>query len=289
MAENIDHEIAAVFFDNNALFKKTSSDPALVQILGTSLAVPPGYIYKGTMNCTSSSSTVVNCNSVICWANSGDTITVPAAMQKNIAQTWVIGTGGGFAPSLNAANVLANVSITGIHAHAIIVNGVHDIYFDTSVIANNAPAGTTAYRRIGSLYIPGTGKIYQFIQTGDRFDYFLLLNAIAGFQASNLLTPAGTPPGIRCIGLFSGYIQSTNGGNAVFVQFDDPLVRGSGKILIQTGTFGTTSGTIQTFQIELPTDYLGNIYMFNGGSGAGAAFNLGIWGYRDRRGQDGDL
>ena len=280
-------QYSTVFYANNTLFKEATSDNGVVvPILGTSLAVPPGYIYNGTMNCTSTSSTVVNCNSVVCWANSGATITVPSSMQKNVAQTWVIGTGGGLAPGINATTLFANVSGHGIHAHAIINHGVHDIYFDSSPIAANAPAGTTAYRRIGSVYVPGTKFIYPFIQFGDRFDYITQL-PVAGTYVGGGLFFVGIPSGIRVVGIYQVFIFSANNGNLVVQFFDDPFIQ-QDRYSFETGSSGTVTGSGYQCTFEIPTDYFGNIWS-GGASGSGNLFNMQTNGYLDRRGQDGDI
>ena len=83
---------------------------------------------------------------------------------KSTAGVWASGSGShGMGTGLTIANS------TWYHVFAIINAGSADVYFDTSVTAANAPASTTAFRRIGSFVTDGSGHIVPFAQVGDRF------------------------------------------------------------------------------------------------------------------------
>ena len=98
-----------------------------------------------------------------------------SAMTKSTAGTWVAGNNqNGMGTGLTIANT------TWYYVFEILNAGAIDIYFDTSVTAANAPAGTTKSRRIGSFLTNGSAQIVSFIQNGNRFDWAVLTAALAG-------------------------------------------------------------------------------------------------------------
>lgn len=129
------------------------------------------------------------------------------AFTKSIAGTWVAGSaangmGSGLTATLN----------TWYHVFAIIVGGVADIYFDTSITAANKPASTTAFRRIGSIRLDGSVHILPFSQTADRFDWVTPVveyNGTPGVTTAVTVTLAGVPPGVAVQALLSGIISDT--------------------------------------------------------------------------------
>ena len=87
-----------------------------------------------------------------------------SAITKSTAGSWSVGSGqNGMGTGLSIS------SSTWYHVFAIINSGVADAYFDTSVTAANAPSGTTAFRRIGSILTDGSAHILGFIQRYDLF------------------------------------------------------------------------------------------------------------------------
>ena len=86
------------------------------------------------------------------------------AFTKSTAGTWAAGTGNN---GMGAGLTIA--ASTWYHVFAIINAGTADVYFDTSVTAANAPASTTAYRRIGSFLTDSSAYILAFVQVDDTF------------------------------------------------------------------------------------------------------------------------
>ncbi len=86
---------------------------------------------------------------------------------KQIDATWAVGTAaGGLSSSLTAP-----ANDTWYHVHQIIVAGVVDVGFDTSITAANLVTdhSATAFRRIGSVLTDGSANILAFVQNGDDF------------------------------------------------------------------------------------------------------------------------
>ena len=91
-------------------------------------------------------------------------IVLATAFTKSTAGVWAAGTGSnGMGTGVTIGNS------TWYHVFAIINGGNTDVYFDTSVSAANAPAGTTYFRRIGSFLTDGSAHIITFFQYGNWF------------------------------------------------------------------------------------------------------------------------
>ena len=89
------------------------------------------------------------------------------SVTKQIDATWAAGTNaGGLSSSLTAP-----ANSTWYHVHLILVGGVVDVGFDTSVTAANLVTdhSATAYRRLGSVLTDGSANVIAFTQNGDEF------------------------------------------------------------------------------------------------------------------------
>jgi hypothetical protein len=85
---------------------------------------------------------------------------------------------------------------TWYHVFAVMVSGSYDVYLDTSATAANKPAGTTAFRYVGSIRTTGTGAIMTFFQYGQKFYWGtsvtdLATGAASSITATTLTTPLG--------------------------------------------------------------------------------------------------
>jgi hypothetical protein len=69
------------------------------------------------------------------------------------------------------------------HVYVITVSGATDYYVDTSATAANAPAGTTAHRYIGSVFINGSNHIQPFTQDGQKFIWTTAFTDVNGSNA----------------------------------------------------------------------------------------------------------
>jgi hypothetical protein len=91
-------------------------------------------------------------------------IALGVAISKSTTGSWASGIGAnGMGSGLTVANS------TWYHVFAIINSGAADVYFDTSITAADKPAGTTAFRRVGSFLTDGSAHIILFTQNGDEF------------------------------------------------------------------------------------------------------------------------
>ncbi len=101
--------------------------------------------------------------------------------------SWVAGAGSSATPVNKMGVGLTIAASTWYYVFAIINGGSADVYFDTSVTAANAPAGTTAFRCIGAFQTDSSAHILPFIQSGRRFSFAqvqVLTNGTSGTAAS---------------------------------------------------------------------------------------------------------
>lgn len=157
---------------------------------------------------------------------------------KTTANPWVAGSG-------NAGATVAKGTNQFLHVFAAIVAGVADIFFDTSITAANKPANTTAFRRIGSIRIDGSGNILAFTQIGDLFYWTA---ASQDFNATppdtnghliTLLVPSGT--GLKVQAIFNAQGIAGSSANVLLSSPDqsDVAVTGSNANLGESGGLGT--------------------------------------------------
>ena len=113
------------------------------------------------------------------------------AFTKSTAGTWVAGTGNnGMGTGLTIA------ASTWYHVFAIVNAGSYDVYYDTSPTAANKPAGTTAFRYVGSFKTNASSQIIAFLQTGQTFQWAspildLSSGTATSFTPVTLSTPLG--------------------------------------------------------------------------------------------------
>jgi hypothetical protein len=108
--------------------------------------------------------TVLDVSAGTCSDSASAVLINIGAFTKSTGGSWTAGTG-----SNGMGTGLTITTSTWYHVFAIMNAGAADIYFDTSVTAVNAPAGTTAHRRIGSFLTDGSSHIVAFSQNGDEF------------------------------------------------------------------------------------------------------------------------
>lgn len=138
-----------------------------------------------------SPNTVLDISAGACTDSTNTTSIILPGFTKSIAGAWAGGTG---APGLGTGVVVAGPMT--LHVFAIVVNGVPDVYFDTSISGANKPAGTTALRFLESIMLDGASHIVSFSHIGDTmlFSTELLLFNNAGFGPGfSLLVGIGTP------------------------------------------------------------------------------------------------
>lgn len=137
-------------------------------------------------------------------------ITLASAFTKSTAGTWVAGTGAnGMGTGLTIANS------TWYHVFAIVNTSAADIYFDTSLTAANKPAGTTAFRRIGSFKTDGSAHILAFTQTGNLFQWAVAPldgSAIALADTTAHLLTLSVAPGVKVEAIFNAALEGVTNG-----------------------------------------------------------------------------
>lgn len=177
--------------------------------------------FIGGLTLSRSSTTVMAVASGTCMDSTGAVPITLGSFTKSTGGTWVAGSGGnGMGTGLTVA------SSTWYHVFAIMNGGLADVYFDTSVTATHAPAGTTGYRRIGSFKTDASAHIILFSQNGAEFLWSVPVgdvNTTLGAVAT--LYDLTTPPGVKtlarirarmsCATAFAGLINSPDEATAV--------------------------------------------------------------------------
>jgi hypothetical protein len=218
--------------------------------------------------------------------NNDVAIQTSAMFTKNITGAWAVGNGNG-----GLGNGVTRAASTYYHCFAIINGGVADAYFDTSASAANRPAGTTAWRRVGTIQTDGSSNIVGFFQTGD---YFYSVETVIysnqnGTRAMALLTISMIPLGISVRPLLTVGTSSFNGGNnSLSLAPADKITIG---LTAASGYNGNTTTSVNSLSaVEGP---LSNTVQQIGVSYSAPVASNGVYlythGWIDRRGQDGGL
>lgn len=155
---------------------------------------------------------------ILSWANLGQALSIyPGAALDSTNTLLIVGGGdtktfsGPFLPGDGGS--CGNASQGWYHVFAGMISGACDFFLDTSIVAANKPAGTTAFRRIGSILVSG-GIARKFFQHGDTFvwdDPFAdVFQPNPGTLAR--VTPLTVPPDVRVVplGAVNEYNPSTD-------------------------------------------------------------------------------
>ena len=166
-------------------------------------------------------------------------IILSSGLTKTLNVTWAAGIGNG-----GLSSSLTLTADTWYHVHAILVDGVADVGFDTSVSAANliADHSATAYKLIDSIYYDSTNVIKPFFQRGD-YTYW----KTAPFEnfsptLSRISRAVVTPPGRQTFPL----LNATLNGNArmtIFTTEEDD---------IDPSTYANVNG--YGYITDIPTD-----------------------------------
>jgi hypothetical protein len=144
-------------------------------------------------------------------ADSTNAVTITlGAFKKSPIGGWLAGSGAG-----GMGTGLAASASTWYHAFAAIIGGTADIFFDTTSPPTHAPAGTTFFRRLGSIKLDAAVHILPFAQNADRFDLVtpvLEYNGTPGVTTGAVLTLSGVPPGVAVEAMLSGVVLDSAGG-----------------------------------------------------------------------------
>lgn len=214
-------------------------------------------------------------------STSAATITL-GAFTKTTGGVWVLGTGNaGMGTGVTIANS------TWYHVFAVIVSGVADVYFDANTTAANRPAGTTAFRRIGSFRTNGSAQIIAFSQNGDEFLWAAtVLDVSVVPPASAVLAALTVPTGVKVNALFrASYGDSLASSGIIFTSPDEndqaPLSTAAGLSLANPQTSGAFP---ESGQFNVRTNTSAQI-RYRASATTSNAININTYGYMDTRGR----
>lgn len=214
-----------------------------------------------------------------------------SALTKQIDATWAVGNNaGGLAATLTVANT------TWYHVFEVVVAGVVDAMFDTSVtcatgVANNA---VTSFRRIGSVLTNGSANIIAFRQIED---YFYWDVPVEDADTSNPGTSVvsvtlSTPLGVACLANVSVVTFFTGGSigaaalNILITDSTQTDTTPTDAILtIRAVLTGSTDTYRQTTSINHFTNTSSQLRYKFSASDAGVGINLFTQGWMDLRGK----
>src|SRR5216684_1316578 len=169
------------------------------------LAAPRGLLAGLTLsNDVTLPNTVLDVSAGQCVDSTNTLVINLGAFTKSTAGAWTAGTGNN-----GMGNGLTIANSTWYHPMAIIKGGLPDMYFDTDPGAANKPAGTTAFRRLGSFLTDGAAHIIAFLQFGDYFEWFTAVqdqNTTLGTIGTNFVVSA--PLGVRTLWQGQAFISN---------------------------------------------------------------------------------
>lgn len=209
------------------------------------------------------------------------TITL-GAFTKSTAGTWVAGSGNN---AMGAGLTIA--ASTWYHVFAIINAGAADVYFDTSVTAANAPASTTAHRRIGSFLTDGSAHIVAFTQNGDEFLWKQEFQNTSAVNTTTVsaATTVSTPLGVETIAKLHIGLAFVASNVTILVY---PLDMGTQVCQAVQGQFSVyvPNATVSYAQAELAVRTNTSSQVGVVAQSTGCQSYLSSFGYIDRRGRD---
>jgi microcystin-dependent protein len=271
---------------NGSASSYIGGDNACHPMPGVALPVLRGYIGGFTLSNTTPATMLSIAPGMATDNAVAITIASSAAFTKSISGAWASGNGnGGMGTGLTAA------ASTWYHVFGIINNGAFDVYFDTSVIAANAPSGTTAFRRIGSIKLNASAQILGFNQFADEFLWTTVVNELQSVTITNtnyVLTLAGAPPGVRTQARIELYAGNTS-GNTVFILLCTSPDMGI-QVIDSPGTIHrsmqTNVSTPYVTQMNVRTNASAQIQLVAGTSTQTAVTYLTTIGWFDDRGKN---
>jgi hypothetical protein len=258
---------------------RTAADTAETTARIAGDVVPsPGMLFGLTLsNDVSITNSVIDIAAGFCADSTNAVKITLGAFKKSIAGAWFAGTGGnGMGTGLVAA-----IS-TWYNVFAAVISGASDVFLDTSPTAANAPAGTTAFRRLGSIFVGSTGNIAPFIQSGDNFQW---IGTPADFSMATLSTVSRTlytlfvPSGVRTTVTFRA--QGNCVPSALAVDFTSPDC--SDQAIAVVADLTSNAGTLASGRFSVRTNTASQIGIR--ALNASSTLSLGTIGWTDARGR----
>lgn len=253
----------------------------------TIYGLSPGHLYGLTLS--RSSATVLGIAAGVAMDSTNVVgIKLASAFTKSTAGAWAAGSGQN-----GMGNALAIANNTWYHVFEILVNGVADVYFDTSVTAANKPAGTTHFRRIGRFKTDGSAQIINFVQDGD---WFWLSTPVTDVNQNNPGTAAVTrtlsmiPTGESVIAILQLVVLSTDVTvNCSAYLSDLALADVAPGLITDTANATPAAGGVSSAgtRILVRTNASAQIRSRLSNSTSSIALLINTLGWIDRRGKDG--
>lgn len=201
-------------------------------------------------------------------------ITLGSTMTKFISGNWSVGNGAN-----GMGNGLTVAINTWYHVFAATINGLTDVFFDTSITAANKPAGTSAFRRIWSFRTDGSSHITPYLQNGDECLLVTAQTVASSFALSTTPTlfTVITPLGVitNMLGSYEIACGVTPPYAATFYcqQMGSPLA------VVETQIAGEIGGSYLNVRTNLSSQIVGIAINANG------VVNLSCHGWIDSRGK----
>lgn len=221
-------------------------------VYGTSLfGYLSGYLAgMGLSNDVSSPNTVIDIEPGVATDSGNVSSIVSGPFTKATTGAWALGSG---APGMG--NGLTITASTWYHVFAILNAGLADVYFDTSVTGVNAPGGTTAFRRIGSIKTDGAANILPFLQLANEFIWSNSMLDVNGdttlSNSRKFYTLGSVPPGVFSMARVQ--IVFSNSIGSAFAGVSSPAVSSLAAATVGNpgpGTSGVAQVLVRTNQSQ---------------------------------------
>jgi hypothetical protein len=241
----------------------------------------PGYLFGLTLsNDATTPDEILDIAAGRCTDSTGTaTINLATAITKDVTASWASGDGnGGMGVGITVA------ASTWYHVFAILNDGVADVYFDTDADATNAPSGTTALRRIGSVKTDSDGEILPFIQAGRTFHLTVVNEAsYTATQTATLTTLSSVPLGVVVRPIAQAIIGVGASVSTSRLQVAPAANAAMLWTLNAVQAFATTSPitSVGTPTIAPPTNTSAQIYVAVPDISSGASLTLVVMGWVD--------
>jgi hypothetical protein len=176
--------------------------------------LPPGFIKRTMARGSGAPTTKLDVTFTCMDSTDAVGLKQTSVLTKRTGGSWVAGNdANGMGVALTVANN------TWYHVFAVLVDGVVDCYFDTSVSAANKPANTTHFRRLGSIKTDSSAQIVDFLQNDDEFQWTTLVTDLSANAPGTSATPRTltVPPGVSVeakVQLVLGNTSTANFSNA---------------------------------------------------------------------------
>lgn len=269
---------------NNGLVGLSGFPDAIIPVLR-------GHIAGLTLaNATASSQVLTISAGVAIDSTNTVAMSTSGTYTKTVGQSFQPGARVSGSPSGLLAPGLSLTSTTWYHAFSISLATGPDFYADTSATAANAPPGTQAFRRIGSIRTDAALNATQFVHDGD---YFRWLASVLDVNTTNPGTSAisstlTVPTGINVQAMFdSNLTQGDATANSVYfsdLAANDEAASISAAPLSQLTSPGNATN-LQGWSGTIRTNTSGQIRYRAAASNGNTIVRiatLGWWDYRGR-------